>query len=100
MPSDNFKRVSTKIIQRQTKSNMQFMLQSEKDSQIQVTLKKTQMEGTKGVPSNAQAKAIGGKKGQEGKLKKEKNNLKKKPKKQNNIANDKICYATKKGHHS
>jgi hypothetical protein len=28
---------------------MHFMLQSEKESQIQIRLKKTQMEGTKGV---------------------------------------------------
>jgi hypothetical protein len=49
------------------------------------------MEGT------SSAQATRGEKGQEGKSKGKNNNFKKKPKKQDNIVDDKTCYVVKKG---
>ncbi len=53
------------------KSNLHIMSQNKRDSKKQIRLKKTQMKGTQGVHSiaQAQAQAIGGEKGQEGKAK-------------------------------
>ncbi len=75
------------------------MLQNKKKSKKQIGLKKTQMESTEGVylycPSLSHRRGEGVRREVKGKK-----NLKKKPQKQDNIADDKTCYALKKRRHT
>jgi hypothetical protein len=75
------------------------MLQNKRNSKKQIGLKKTQMEGTEGV--HLYCPSPSHRRGEEARREvKGKKNLKKKPKKQDNIVDDKTCYALKKRHHT
>jgi hypothetical protein len=59
--------------------------------------KKTQVEDIKGIHLQHPSRRKG--RGQEGKLKGKKKHLKEKPKRHDNVADDKTCHTTKKAPH-